>query len=82
MLTVPDGLDGLRLDVALARLFGFSRTVAAELIDAGQVRVDGAAVARSAKVRAVSWLEVALPEPAAPLPRQRATMSVQPMCRL
>jgi 23S rRNA pseudouridine1911/1915/1917 synthase len=66
MLPVPDGLDGLRLDVALSRLFGFSRTAAADLIDTGQVTVDGTPVARSAKVRAQAWLEVALPEPAAP----------------
>jgi 23S rRNA pseudouridine1911/1915/1917 synthase len=63
LLPVPDGLDGLRLDVALARLFGFSRTAAAELIDAGQVSIDGVATARSAKVQAGSWLEVILPEP-------------------
>ena len=42
LLPVPDGLDGLRLDVAISRLLGFSRTTAAELIDAGQVSVDGA----------------------------------------
>ena len=30
-LPVPDGLDGERLDAALARLFGFSRTKAADL---------------------------------------------------
>jgi 23S rRNA pseudouridine1911/1915/1917 synthase len=65
LLPVPDGLDGLRLDVALARLFGFSRTAAAELIDAGRVSVDGARPARSAKVRADSWLEVSLPDPPA-----------------
>ena len=35
---VPDGLAGLRLDVALSRLFGFSRTTAAELIDTGRVQ--------------------------------------------
>ncbi len=63
LLPVPDGLDGLRLDVALARLFGFSRTAAAELIDAGRVTVDGASAARSARVQADSWLEVVLPEP-------------------
>jgi 23S rRNA pseudouridine1911/1915/1917 synthase len=63
LLPVPDGLDGLRLDVAIARLFGLSRTAAADLIDAGRVSVDGAAAARSAKVRADAWLEVALPEP-------------------
>jgi 23S rRNA pseudouridine1911/1915/1917 synthase len=62
-LPVPDGLDGLRLDVAIARLFGFSRTAAAELIDAGQVSVDGTSSARSARVHGGSWLEVSLPDP-------------------
>jgi 23S rRNA pseudouridine1911/1915/1917 synthase len=61
LLPVPDGLDGLRLDVAISRLFGFSRTAAADLIDAGQVSVDGSAQARSAKVRGGSWLEVTMP---------------------
>ena len=32
---VPDGLDGERLDSALARLFGLSRARAAELISDG-----------------------------------------------
>ena len=66
MLPVPDGLDGLRLDVAIARLFGFSRTAAAELVDAGHVTLDGTTPARSAKVRGGSWLEVTLPEPREP----------------
>ena len=61
-LPVPDGLDGLRLDVALARLFGFSRTAAADLIDAGQVSLDGSASPRSARVHGGAWLEVTLPE--------------------
>jgi 23S rRNA pseudouridine1911/1915/1917 synthase len=67
-LPVPDGLDGLRLDQALSRLFGFSRTRAADLIDAGHVSVDGAAQARSARVQGGSWLEVELPDPAASEP--------------
>ena len=62
LLPVPDGLDGLRLDVALARLFGFSRTTAADLIDAGQVSLDGTAPMRSAKVRGGSVLEVTMPD--------------------
>ncbi|WP_375476205.1 RluA family pseudouridine synthase [uncultured Jatrophihabitans sp.] len=66
MLPVPEGLDGLRLDVALSRLLGFSRTVAAELIDAGHVSLDDDAVARSAKVHAGSWLQIRMPEPAQP----------------
>ena len=66
LLPVPDGLDGLRLDVAVSRLLGFSRTTAAALVDAGRVRLDGADVARSALVHAGSLLEVELPEPEAP----------------
>jgi 23S rRNA pseudouridine1911/1915/1917 synthase len=62
-LPLPEGLAGLRLDVALSRLLGLSRTTAAELVDAGQVLVDGEAAARSAKVRDGSWLEVTLPDP-------------------
>jgi 23S rRNA pseudouridine1911/1915/1917 synthase len=63
---VPDGLEGLRLDVALARLFGFSRTLAADLVDQGRVRVDGSSAARSARVRGGDWLEVEMPEPEQP----------------
>jgi 23S rRNA pseudouridine1911/1915/1917 synthase len=70
LLPVPDGLDGLRLDVALSRLFGFSRTAAAGLVDAGRVTVDGAKPPRSAKVHGGAWLEVTLPEPDAPPPAQ------------
>jgi 23S rRNA pseudouridine1911/1915/1917 synthase len=70
LLPVPDGLDGLRLDVALSRLFGFSRTAAAGLVDAGRVTVDGAKPLRSAKVHGGAWLEVTLPEPDAPPPAQ------------
>ncbi|HZE50778.1 MAG TPA: RluA family pseudouridine synthase [Jatrophihabitantaceae bacterium] len=71
LLPVPDGLDGLRLDAALARLFGLSRTTAARLIDDGDVLVDGSAPSRSAKVHGGSVLEVTLPEPetAAPEPQ-------------
>jgi 23S rRNA pseudouridine1911/1915/1917 synthase len=63
LLPVPDGLDGLRLDVAISRLMGFSRTAAADLIDAGHVTMDGATTPRSAKVHGGSLLEVTLPEP-------------------
>ncbi|QLQ37010.1 RluA family pseudouridine synthase [Micromonospora robiginosa] len=65
-LPVPDGLDGMRLDQAVSRLFGLSRTAAAALVDAGDALVDGVARANSHKVRAGAWLEVTLPAPAAP----------------
>jgi 23S rRNA pseudouridine1911/1915/1917 synthase len=77
VLPVPDGLDGLRLDVALSRLFGLSRTAAADLIDNGQVQVDGVASARSARVHGGASLEVTLPQPAPPPePRRVAGLSV------
>ncbi len=62
-LPVPEGLDGLRADAALARLFGFSRTRAAALVDAGQVSVDGRPSRRSDRLPAGAWLEVSLPVP-------------------
>ncbi len=40
-VAVPDGLDGERLDAALARMFGLSRSRAAELIGDGMVLLDG-----------------------------------------
>jgi 23S rRNA pseudouridine1911/1915/1917 synthase len=61
LLPVPEGLAGLRLDVAISRLTGLSRTAAAELVDAGLARLDGVAVARSAKVTAGALLEIELP---------------------
>jgi 23S rRNA pseudouridine1911/1915/1917 synthase len=60
---VPDGLEGERIDAALSRLFGFSRTRAAELILAGEVEVDGKLPAKSDRVQAGAWLEVTLPPP-------------------
>jgi 23S rRNA pseudouridine1911/1915/1917 synthase len=58
---VPDGLEGERVDAALARLFGLSRTKAAEIAVAGGVTLDGAQVSKSDRVGAGSWLEVELP---------------------
>ena len=60
-MPVPDGLEGERLDAALARLFGLSRTKAVELVTAGLVSLDGATAAKSDRVRAGAWLEVELP---------------------
>jgi 23S rRNA pseudouridine1911/1915/1917 synthase len=58
---VPDGLEGERLDAALARMFGLSRAKAADLIAGGQVLVDGEPAAKSHRVEAGSWLDVTLP---------------------
>ncbi|MBS2965565.1 RluA family pseudouridine synthase [Actinocrinis puniceicyclus] len=66
-MPVPEGLDGERVDAALSRMFGLSRTKAADLAAEGRVAVDGAIVGKSDKVRGGAWLEVELPPPPAPV---------------
>jgi 23S rRNA pseudouridine1911/1915/1917 synthase len=68
---VPEGLDGERLDAALARMFGLSRARAAELIGTGQVLVDGQPAAKSDRVLAGSPLTVTLPPPPEAAPAVR-----------
>ena len=60
-VTGPDGLAGERVDAAIARMFGLSRTRAAELIVSGHVSVDGAPPAKSDRVEAGAMLDVAIP---------------------
>jgi 23S rRNA pseudouridine1911/1915/1917 synthase len=59
-------LDGERVDVALARLFGLSRSRAADLATAGLVALNGATLDKSDRLAAGGWLEVELPTLAAP----------------
>ncbi|HEU5218127.1 MAG TPA: RluA family pseudouridine synthase, partial [Gemmatimonadales bacterium] len=67
-VAVPEGLDGERLDAALARMFGLSRATAAELVTSGNVLVAGRPAAKSERVPAGEWLEVTLPPPPAVAP--------------
>jgi 23S rRNA pseudouridine1911/1915/1917 synthase len=64
---VPDGLTGERVDTALARMFGLSRTRAADLISQGHVQLDGAEVGKSDRVEAGAMLDVTIPSMADPL---------------
>jgi 23S rRNA pseudouridine1911/1915/1917 synthase len=64
---VPEGLDGERLDAALARMFGLSRAQAADLIGNGAVLVGGRPASKSDRVPAGEWLEVTLPPPPGPV---------------
>ena len=57
-LPVPDGLEGARVDAALAKLMGFSRTFAADVASAGGVRLDGVTLDKSDRLRGGGWLEV------------------------
>src|SRR3954452_13129837 len=71
-LPVPDGLEGQRVDQALSRLFGLSRSAAADVADAGNVLVDGRVRGKGERPGAGSGWEVVLRprpgEPAAPRP--------------
>ncbi len=60
---VPEGLAGERVDAAVARLLGLSRSKAADLAGCGAILVNSAAVAKSAKVVAGDLLEVTIPSP-------------------
>jgi len=78
-VSVPDGFAGERLDAALARMFGFSRTRAAELIGSGHVTVDGAAAAKSDRLSPGSWLDVVIPaavDPVAVVPEMVEGMRI------
>lgn len=60
-LHVPEGLAGERVDAAMARMLGLSRTRSAELIAQGLVVLDGDPVAKSDRVLPGALLEVTLP---------------------
>ena len=78
-LSVPESLEGERLDAAMARLFGFSRSRAAELIAAGNVSVDGRSAAKSDRVHPGAQLDVEIPamvDPVAVVPETVEGISI------
>ena len=60
-LSIPEGLEGERVDAAMARMLGLSRTRAVELVTSGAVTLDHRPVAKSDRVSAGQWLEVDIP---------------------
>lgn len=60
-LSIPDGLNGERIDAALSRLLGLSRNVVVGLIDAQEVNKDGKPVAKSFKVSTADQIEITMP---------------------
>lgn len=67
IFAVPEGLQGERIDAAIARLVGVSRTQAADLVGGGSACLDGAQVSKSTRVLAGQLLEVTLPAARPPL---------------
>jgi 23S rRNA pseudouridine1911/1915/1917 synthase len=64
LLPVPEGLAGERLDVALTRLLGLSRSRAADIVAAGDVLIDGRLAGKSDRLLVGSLIQVDLREPA------------------
>jgi len=60
-LSIPDGLNGERVDAALSRLLGLSRNVIVGLIDADEVIKDGKPVSKSFKVSTADQIEITMP---------------------
>lgn len=63
VIAVPEGLAGERVDTALSRLLGLSRTRASELVADGHVQVDGREPQKSDRVEAGALLEASIPAP-------------------
>ncbi len=63
VIAVPEGLAGERVDTALARLLGLSRTRVADLISEGMVKVDGRVPHKSERVEPGALLEATIPAP-------------------
>ena len=63
LLPVPDGFDGERVDAALARMTGLSRSRIGDLCESGDVRRNGEGLPKSVRVQAGDLLEVDLPDP-------------------
>ncbi len=63
VLPVPDGLAGLRVDAGLSKLLGLSRTVVADLAEAGDIVCEGKTLGKSDRLNAGDWLDVTLPAP-------------------
>lgn len=73
VIAVPEGLAGERVDTALARLLGLSRTRAAELVADGLVTIDGRVPMKSERVEPGSLLEASIP------PARTATVVAAPV---
>lgn len=65
-LPVPDGLVGERVDAALSRMLGLSRTLAAQLATQGDVLINGLPAGKSDRLPPNAMLEVTMPNPNAP----------------
>ena len=62
-LEIPEDIEGERIDSALAKLLGFSRSVIVKLLDSGEVSLGHRKLGKSDKVQKGQIISVLLPEP-------------------
>jgi 23S rRNA pseudouridine1911/1915/1917 synthase len=62
-LIVPEGVAGERIDSALTRVLGLSRTAIVKLLDDGDITSDNRALQKSDRVAAGQLLQVLMPAP-------------------
>ena len=60
---VPDALVGERVDTALSRMLGMSRSKVADIAASGGIRAGGVALGKSDPLPAVPWIDVDVPDP-------------------
>ncbi|MCX6444623.1 MAG: RluA family pseudouridine synthase [Actinobacteria bacterium] len=63
-LSVPEGVEGERIDSALTRVLGLSRTTIVKLLEDGDITTNGKAMGKSERVVAGQVIEILLPAPA------------------
>ena len=62
-LSVPEGVAGERIDSALTRVLGLSRTAVVKLLEDGDITTGGKAMPKSDRVTAGQVIEVLMPAP-------------------
>jgi 23S rRNA pseudouridine1911/1915/1917 synthase len=62
-LSVPEGVAGERIDSALTRVLGLSRTAIVRLLEDGDITTGGRAMSKSERVTNGQVIEVLMPEP-------------------
>ena len=63
IMPVPDALVSERVDAALSRILGLSRSQCADLVAQGHVLINGKAASKSDRLALTDLLEVTIPEP-------------------
>lgn len=61
-LVIPEGVDGERVDSALTRVLGLSRTTIARLLEMGEVTSHGRPMQKSERVLAGQMIEILMPD--------------------